>query len=726
MSSEKDLLANVIKYLGELGFTEKMINKEWTIHANNRLEKTYFSVHLRAKLIISITVLTHEINGFEIISANKDAKDSNAPFFIITDGKKFKWYKTNHKDDYIDRTRRRKLQDFIPKIEEVQDEIFTFLYKKHLEDNSFYFQIRQNPSIKSINEKYWLEGNDLFLSFSLWANSNIGVNPTSYITLQVTMAGSMDLAFFTRTSNKILSFTKQLAPILDLKPLENKTGEINFYLKNYYKNWQGDYIQVLEQFIKTEKVTIDNAILVETRIKNKDLDGLDIITKKDFEKNLEWVWKYRKKPQKSTLDINYANHQIIPQSLELTNIGHYKHLKLDISSRITCLFGGNGIGKTTVLRALLIALTGTETSIVDMSSLSFQRMLKIWDVNEEGFMRYAPNGNITLNYSHNGDCASSINFILQNNNVHIENHNTVHLPSFTNVSDRDYFTQLIIGFSQIQNHQSQTSKEKGLNKIKKANIQDVAPLLLNIEDSRFEDLSDWIIGLYAQSLENNNQEEKEILNKIFDIISDITGSWISLNKVNFIDRIIWVSLDNQSIPFSLLSQGYKNVFAWIGHFIKRMAETNGYSNNFMQANAILVIDEIDTYLHPKWQRNILNVLAKNFTGTRFIVTTHSPLVANYLEEKDSSIYILGKENAEKVTHVYGRELSYIFRKLMSIEDRPQELQEKIDTLFDWLDEDSKESMTKARELFKELSDQLSEEDSDLIQAKTYLELSEYQ
>lgn len=726
MDSEQSRYKNLVSYLKKQGFSEEMLRRDVLVKDKSRIDAV---IYIRNKPVIATFYKSGLDNINNIFSANVDAEILKIPFFIVTNGEEFKWYKTSEiskkNTTRPQVTRARKLKDFIPNIAAIQDEVFTFLYKKHLADNNFCFQVRQSPSQEYIDKGYWFDGNDFWLFFSLWDGKELEYN-RAFITFNISISlGSMSLLFSTKISNKVRSFAKQLAPVLGLKPDNQSIGEINYYSKTYYERWQGDYIEVLEEFIKTEKATIDNAILVETRLKNNDLDGLDIIVKKDFEKDIAWIWKHRDEPKKDAKNINYADYPIVPQSLELKNIGHYQHLELDINARIICLFGENGIGKTTVLRSFLIALAGTASTVVDLNDLRFQRMLRILDIKEDGFMRYANNGQITLNYTHYAPSVSQVNFILQENKVHIEEGLASNKPSFTTIEDHDYFTQLIVGFSQVQGRQSQLS-EDGLNKVKRANIRDIIPLLSDIEDNRFQDLSDWIIGLYGQSLEDKNGQEKGILAKIFDLISEITGSWINLDKVNFIDRIIWVHLDGQSIPFSLLSQGYKNVFAWVGHFIRRLAEANEYKQGFMHANAILVIDEIDTYLHPKWQRNILNVLAKYFIATRFIVTTHSPLVANYLEEKDSAIYILGKDSAEKVTHVYGRELSYIFRKLMSIDDRPKELQEKIDKLFDWLDEDSEQSMADARLLFKELAEQLGEEDSDLVQAKTYLELSDYQ
>lgn len=45
-----------------------------------------------------------------------------------------------------------------------------------------------------------------------------------------------------------------------------------------------------------------------------------------------------------------------------------------------------------------------------------------------------------------------------------------------------------------------------------------------------------------------------------------------------------------------------------------------------QTEGIVLIDEVDVHLHPKWQQTILSQLRDAFPCIQFIVTTHSPQV----------------------------------------------------------------------------------------------------
>lgn len=58
-----------------------------------------------------------------------------------------------------------------------------------------------------------------------------------------------------------------------------------------------------------------------------------------------------------------------------------------------------------------------------------------------------------------------------------------------------------------------------------------------------------------------------------------------------------------------------------------MAVLNPYmKENIAKTQGVVLIDEIDMYLHPRWQWNIINALRKVFPNVQFVVATHSPIL----------------------------------------------------------------------------------------------------
>ena len=72
-----------------------------------------------------------------------------------------------------------------------------------------------------------------------------------------------------------------------------------------------------------------------------------------------------------------------------------------------------------------------------------------------------------------------------------------------------------------------------------------------------------------------------------------------------------------------------------------MLDRYPHSKDPLAEPAVVLVDEIDLHLHPKWQRTIMSFLTERFPNTQFIVTAHSPLVVQ--AAKDANIVLLRRE-----------------------------------------------------------------------------------
>ena len=82
-----------------------------------------------------------------------------------------------------------------------------------------------------------------------------------------------------------------------------------------------------------------------------------------------------------------------------------------------------------------------------------------------------------------------------------------------------------------------------------------------------------------------------------------------------------------SVPLNQLSLGYRTVFTWTVDIAWRLLQRNPRSSNPFDEPAIVIVDEIDLHLHPRWQREIREHLTCHFPKIQFIATAHSPLMA---------------------------------------------------------------------------------------------------
>ena len=93
--------------------------------------------------------------------------------------------------------------------------------------------------------------------------------------------------------------------------------------------------------------------------------------------------------------------------------------------------------------------------------------------------------------------------------------------------------------------------------------------------------------------------------------------------------------------FSQLPDGVRSTLGWLADFMMRL-QVHGIN----QDEGILMIDEIDVHLHPKWQRRILPALQKALPKVQIVVTTHSPFVISSCPGGRVHVLDLNEETGE--------------------------------------------------------------------------------
>jgi predicted ATP-binding protein involved in virulence len=130
----------------------------------------------------------------------------------------------------------------------------------------------------------------------------------------------------------------------------------------------------------------------------------------------------------------------------------------------------------------------------------------------------------------------------------------------------------------------------------------------------------------------------EILKRILPDVSDIRIVTVDENnprpRAEFHTPYGWVHIDS-------LGLGYRTAIAWMVDLAVRLFRRYPHSPNPLAEPAIVLVDEIDLHLHPRWQRTIMDFLTERFPNTQFIVTAHSPLVVQAAQ--NANIVLLRRE-----------------------------------------------------------------------------------
>lgn len=86
-----------------------------------------------------------------------------------------------------------------------------------------------------------------------------------------------------------------------------------------------------------------------------------------------------------------------------------------------------------------------------------------------------------------------------------------------------------------------------------------------------------------------------------------------------------------TVPFPALSDGYRAYLGWVCDLLYHVCMTCPSGQKLVDSRGIVMIDEIDLHLHPKWQMTVIPTLALALPNLQFIVTSHSPLVVGSLQ-----------------------------------------------------------------------------------------------
>ena len=147
-----------------------------------------------------------------------------------------------------------------------------------------------------------------------------------------------------------------------------------------------------------------------------------------------------------------------------------------------------------------------------------------------------------------------------------------------------------------------------------------------------------------------------------------------------------------------LSGGYKAVLSVTADIAKRLAQANPVSDNPLEEEAVILIDELDLHLHPKWQKSIVEDLKRTFPNCQFIVSTHSPFIIQSLNA-DELFDISEMKYADEAGSYNGWSIEEIQEAKMGVEARTPKFCNLLQQFTNAVDE---EELGNARRLYEQL------------------------
>lgn len=167
----------------------------------------------------------------------------------------------------------------------------------------------------------------------------------------------------------------------------------------------------------------------------------------------------------------------------------------------------------------------------------------------------------------------------------------------------------------------------------------------------------------------------------------------------------------QVIEFTQLSQGEKCYLSLVCDIARRLAIANPGMANPLEGEGIILIDEVDLHLHPKWQMEIANKLTSIFKNCQFFLSTHSPIVLSDIK-RHQVIPVDNGKRVEVAFEPYGKPASSIMNSYFDMPyQRNMTVAKDIESAFDAIRE---RDAARFNELFEKLLQIIGPADSDMV------------
>ena len=203
---------------------------------------------------------------------------------------------------------------------------------------------------------------------------------------------------------------------------------------------------------------------------------------------------------------------------------------------------------------------------------------------------------------------------------------------------------------------------------------------------QFEDWYAWIFRSFRElqidEIENNivDQNSKEYFGAAIKVVQDsineftkLETGWYDLQYRSSQNQQMVMKHDDYGyVPLSLLSDGLRNIVALVCDIAFRCFNLNP-QHGFKAAqetDGIVLIDEVDMFLHPSWQQRVVTGLRQAFPKIQFVLTSHSPQVLTTVPSECIRIIENGEVHSAPAGSK-GAESSRILKRIFGVDARPQ-------------------------------------------------------
>lgn len=177
-------------------------------------------------------------------------------------------------------------------------------------------------------------------------------------------------------------------------------------------------------------------------------------------------------------------------------------------------------------------------------------------------------------------------------------------------------------------------------------------------------------------------------------------------------------MSGRAVRWDQLSDGYHIFLGLVGDLARRAWLLNGgvMDDPVTDAQGVVLIDELDLHLHPRWQMAVIDGLRRAFPRVQFVVTTHSPLVLASVHN-DQVRSLSDGQLVAREAHVHGRDPNSIYETVQGVRLRPPWVRDRLSEIVRLIDaEENEEAVVKIRAMEKEWGT----DDAELVRLRAWI------
>lgn len=340
------------------------------------------------------------------------------------------------------------------------------------------------------------------------------------------------------------------------------------------------------------------------------------------------------------------------RKIRLENIKCFQDTEIDFdlpggeNRKWTVLLGENGTGKSTILKAAGLLLAGSDALV--------ELVLKPGDWLRQGAGEGAITGEIET--SQGAVRELSLHFKRGEGVSAFHSRARESLAPLNDALQHTVRNYPIFGYG-ASRRLSGANAPRGGNDFSHPRARSMASLF--DQDAQLNPLEQWAMDLDYRSEGHQIETVRKVLD---DFLPEL--SFAEIDKKS---RALLFKTDDGLVPLDQLSDGYQNVAAWVGDLLFQITEIFDDYANPLHARGVLIIDEVDLHLHPKWQRTLLDFLEKQLPKMQLVVTTHSVVTAQQTPENALFYSTRTKTEGPKIVAFEGDPGGLLLNQLMITE-----------------------------------------------------------